>query len=77
MSNLSFLTSVETETATSLVFPNITVCHPLYFDKYKMEGDELIGTMLYNKGLRFFIFITKLVIFSMICVKKSQLRNFA
>ena len=40
MSNLSFLTSVETETATSFLFPNITICHPLYFDKFKMQGKQ-------------------------------------
>ena len=38
MSTTAFLTSVETETAPFLIFPNITICHPLYFDKYKMEG---------------------------------------
>jgi hypothetical protein len=37
MSTTAFLTSVETETAPFLIFPNITICHPLYFDKYKME----------------------------------------
>jgi hypothetical protein len=45
-------TSSELKHQVSATYPNITVCYPRYFDKFKMQGNDFTCTtvkLVYNE----------------------------